>query len=341
VDGPGVGLLVGGNRAGRVVSISGARLGWLLGLDPVENAALLPWLTRRPIFTRSSCRTAVDSFASEPLARDRDVRLHGARTFFTRSGVLQSVHSFSSSTLGPALITFFRDHRGYGVALVAWRGDEYVHPSGSIIRRRARDSSWRTTSCSWASPSSCCSDRVSPAYEAVNGTQVTVGSPYFAAVAAAGRGGTVVLDGHRSGGQLANGGRRRALAAREDLGVGGAGECGGARGLSRTPLVGVGGGLLVGGRRRGGTAHLEGRGPERASSRRLGVGVARPPVPGDDRAPGIVVLAVGSWCDLVHDTLGGHVGEEPTDGGWTGSTSPSGGFAAVATSLEKQTQTKG
>ena len=28
-------------------------------------------------------------------------------TFFTRSGVLQSVHAFSSSTLGPLLIGFF------------------------------------------------------------------------------------------------------------------------------------------------------------------------------------------------------------------------------------------
>ncbi|MHB1906980.1 MAG: cytochrome c biogenesis protein CcsA, partial [Acidimicrobiales bacterium] len=85
-------------------------LGWggFWGWDPVENAALLPWLTatayihsvivqdRRGLFRVWNLSLAVATFALTILG-----------TFFTRSGVLVSVHAFSSSTLGPILITFF------------------------------------------------------------------------------------------------------------------------------------------------------------------------------------------------------------------------------------------
>ena len=85
-------------------------LGWggFWGWDPVENAALLPWLTatayvhsvivqdRRGLFRVWNLSLAVATFALTVLG-----------TFFTRSGVLQSVHAFSSSTLGPLLIGFF------------------------------------------------------------------------------------------------------------------------------------------------------------------------------------------------------------------------------------------
>ena len=84
--------------------------GWggFWGWDPVENAALLPWLTatayvhsvivqdRRGLFRVWNLSLAIATFALTILG-----------TFFTRSGVLQSVHAFSSSTLGPLLIGFF------------------------------------------------------------------------------------------------------------------------------------------------------------------------------------------------------------------------------------------
>ena len=85
-------------------------LGWggFWGWDPVENAALLPWLTatayihsvivqdRRGLFRVWNLSLAITTFALTILG-----------TFFTRSGVLQSVHAFASSTLGPVLIIFF------------------------------------------------------------------------------------------------------------------------------------------------------------------------------------------------------------------------------------------
>jgi len=76
-------------------------LGWggFWGWDPVENAALLPWLTatayihsvivqdRRGLFRVWNLSLAIATFSLTVLG-----------TFFTRSGVLQSVHAFSSST---------------------------------------------------------------------------------------------------------------------------------------------------------------------------------------------------------------------------------------------------
>lgn len=85
-------------------------LGWggFWAWDPVENSALLPWLTalayihssmaqeQRSVFRAWSHSLIVSTFALTILG-----------TFITRSGVLQSVHAFSSSTLGPLLISFF------------------------------------------------------------------------------------------------------------------------------------------------------------------------------------------------------------------------------------------
>jgi cytochrome c-type biogenesis protein CcmF len=101
-------------------------LGWggFWGWDPVENAALLPWLTatayihsiivqdRRGLFRVWNISLAVTTFALTVLG-----------TFFTRSGVLQSVHAFSSSTLGPILISFFLITVGGALVLIIWRGD--------------------------------------------------------------------------------------------------------------------------------------------------------------------------------------------------------------------------
>ena len=84
--------------------------GWggFWGWDPVENSALLPWLTgtaylhsvivqdRRGLLRMWNMVLAITTFALTILG-----------TFFTRSGVVQSVHAFSTSTLGPILIGFF------------------------------------------------------------------------------------------------------------------------------------------------------------------------------------------------------------------------------------------
>ena len=99
-------------------------LGWggYWAWDPVENAAFLPWL----------CGTAYIHSALSA-KRGGNLRIWNVAllistfaltilgTFFTRSGVLQSVHAFSGSKLGPDLIAFFALVTLGSLALVAWR----------------------------------------------------------------------------------------------------------------------------------------------------------------------------------------------------------------------------
>ena len=108
-------------------------LGWggFWGWDPVENAALLPWLCgtaylhsvlvqeRRGLMRVWNLSLSVATFALTILG-----------TFLTRSGVINSVHAFSESTLGPILISFFFLVVVVGFGLIAWRGDRLRSPGG-------------------------------------------------------------------------------------------------------------------------------------------------------------------------------------------------------------------
>jgi len=99
---PGIGLLLGMRWAYDV-------LGWggFWGWDPVENAGLMPWLTatallhgvvmqeRHEPFRLWNMLLAIFSFL---------LVLFG--TFTTRSGMIQSVHAFSRSNLGPYFLGF-------------------------------------------------------------------------------------------------------------------------------------------------------------------------------------------------------------------------------------------
>jgi cytochrome c-type biogenesis protein CcmF len=163
-------------------------LGWggFWGWDPVENAALLPWLTatayihsvivqdRRGLFRVWNLSLAIATF---------DLTVLG--TFFTRSGVLQSVHSFSSSTLGPLLIGLFFFTLALGVGLLAWRGDSLRSPVG-VDHPLSREGLFVVNNILFVGFAIVVLlGTVFPLlYEAVNGTQVTVGTPYFATIAA-------------------------------------------------------------------------------------------------------------------------------------------------------------
>ena len=108
-------------------------LGWggFWAWDPVENAALLPWLCgtaylhsvlvqeRRGLLRVWNLSLSVATFSLTILG-----------TFLTRSGVIESVHAFSDSTLGPVLISFFLLVVVVGFGLIAWRGDRIRSPGG-------------------------------------------------------------------------------------------------------------------------------------------------------------------------------------------------------------------
>ena len=163
-------------------------LGWggFWGWDPVENAALLPWLTgtayvhsiivqdRRGLFRVWNVSLAIVTFALTVLG-----------TFFTRSGVLESVHAFSSSTLGPVLIAFFGLTIGSGAVLIAWRGDRLRSPIG-IDGGLSREGLFVANNVLFVGFALVVlvGTAFPLLYEAINGGQVTVGAPYFATVTA-------------------------------------------------------------------------------------------------------------------------------------------------------------
>ena len=116
-------------------------LGWsgVWAWDPVENASFIPWLTatayihsvlvqeRRGMLRVWNLSLLVSTFSLTILG-----------TFLTRSGVLNSVHAFSDSNIGPYLLTFFAIIVVVSVGLIGWRGDKLRAP-GTIDSPMSRE----------------------------------------------------------------------------------------------------------------------------------------------------------------------------------------------------------
>ena len=116
-------------------------LGWsgVWAWDPVENASFLPWLTgtayihsvlvqeRRGMLRVWNLSLLVATFSLTILG-----------TFLTRSGVLNSVHAFSGSNIGPYLLTFFAIVLLVSIGLIGWRGDRLRSP-GTIDSPLSRE----------------------------------------------------------------------------------------------------------------------------------------------------------------------------------------------------------
>jgi cytochrome c-type biogenesis protein CcmF len=114
-----LGLILGGRWAYDV-------LGWggYWGWDPVEVAALLPWLVgtpflhsviiqeKRGILKQWNMALIILTYASVILA-----------TFLTRSGVFSSVHAFAQSAIGPMFFAFIGVTFVTSVGLLIWRWD--------------------------------------------------------------------------------------------------------------------------------------------------------------------------------------------------------------------------
>ncbi len=162
-------------------------LGWggFWGWDPVENAALMPWLCataylhsvlvqeRRGLLRVWNLSLCVAIFALTILG-----------TFLTRSGVIQSVHAFSESTLGPLLISFFAVIVIVGFGLIAWRGDRLRSPGG-IDAPLGREGAFLINNLIFIGFAFVVLlGTVFPLlYEAIKNQQVSVGAPYFNTVA--------------------------------------------------------------------------------------------------------------------------------------------------------------
>ena len=158
-------------------------LGWggYWAWDPVENSSFLPWLTatayihsvmvqeRRGMLRVWNLSLLIATFSLTILG-----------TFLTRSGVLDSVHAFSDSPLGPILLAFFAVVVAVSIALVGWRGDRLRSP-GSIDSPVSREGAFLANNVAFAAFAFVVLlGTVFPLIaEAINGDRLSVGAPYF------------------------------------------------------------------------------------------------------------------------------------------------------------------
>lgn len=101
-------------------------------------------------------------------------------TFITRSGVLESVHAFTESSLGAWLLAFFGLIVAVTVGLIAWRGDELRAP-GRIDSPLSREGAMFANNVVFAAFAFVVLlGTVFPlVVEAIDGERITVGLPYF------------------------------------------------------------------------------------------------------------------------------------------------------------------
>ncbi len=162
-------------------------LGWggYWGWDPVENASLLPWLTG------TAYLHSVMVQERRGMLRVWNLSLVGATfaltilgTFLTRSGVVESVHAFSESHIGPWLLTMFGLVVAVTVGLVGWRGDALRSP-GRIDSPLSREGAFLANNLLFAAFAFVVLlGTVFPlVVEAWNDDRISVGSPYFESMA--------------------------------------------------------------------------------------------------------------------------------------------------------------
>jgi len=158
-------------------------LGWggFWAWDPVENASFLPWLTataylhsvmvqeRRGMLRVWNLSLLCATFALTILG-----------TFLTRSGVLESVHAFSNSSIGGWILGFFALIVVVVIGLIGWRGDRLRSP-GTIDSPVSREGAFLVNNLLFAGFAFVVLlGTVFPLVtEALQDDRITVGRPYF------------------------------------------------------------------------------------------------------------------------------------------------------------------
>ncbi|HEX8151469.1 MAG TPA: cytochrome c-type biogenesis CcmF C-terminal domain-containing protein, partial [Thermoanaerobaculia bacterium] len=158
-------------------------LGWggYWAWDPVENASLLPWLTataalhsaivleRRGVLKGWTVTLIQASFLLVILG-----------TFMTRSGVFNSVHSFTQSAIGPTILVFLAAALVFSVVLLAMRIDS-LEAEGRLEGGVTREGMFLVNNLAFVLLTfTVLIGTVFPLIvEAVNGKQMSVGRPYF------------------------------------------------------------------------------------------------------------------------------------------------------------------
>lgn len=160
-----------------------AVLGWggYWSWDPVENASVMPWLVttaflhslqvqeRRQMLKTWTISLIISAFLLSVLG-----------TFLTRSGVLASVHSFSQSSIGPVFLVFLAVVLVLSLGLLFARSAELQVP-GRLDALVCRESAFMFNNVLLvAATVTILLGTIFPLIaEAVQGTQLSVGAPYF------------------------------------------------------------------------------------------------------------------------------------------------------------------
>jgi cytochrome c-type biogenesis protein CcmF len=158
-------------------------LGWggYWAWDPVENASFLPWLTataaihsallmeRKGILKGWTVTLIMATFLLTILG-----------TFMTRSGVFNSVHSFTQSAIGPTILVFLAAALLFSVVLLALRIDRLA-PEGQLESGATRDTMFLVNNLLFVLFTfTVLIGTVFPlVVEATRGVQMSVGRPFF------------------------------------------------------------------------------------------------------------------------------------------------------------------
>jgi len=158
-------------------------LGWggYWAWDPVENASFLPWLTataalhsallveRKGVLKAWTVTLVMGTYLLTILG-----------TFMTRSGVFNSVHSFTQSAIGPTILAFLAAALILSVVLLALRVDTLA-PEGRLQTGPSRDVVFLVQNLLFVLFTfTVLLGTVFPlVVEAARGVQMSVGRPYF------------------------------------------------------------------------------------------------------------------------------------------------------------------
>ena len=159
-------------------------LGWggYWAWDPVENASFMPWLTataflhtamvmeRRGQFKGWTITLALATFILTMLG-----------TFMTRSGVFNSVHSFTQSAVGPIFLVFIGVCLVFSIGLLAFRMHTLQPPQGGVPGPVSREIAFLLNNLLFvAFTFTVLLGTLYPLIkEAIDGERLSVGEPYF------------------------------------------------------------------------------------------------------------------------------------------------------------------
>jgi len=158
-------------------------LGWggYWAWDPVENASLLPWLTATAALHSAIVmerRGVLKGWTVTLIQASFLLTILG--TFMTRSGVFNSVHSFTQSAIGPTILAFLAAILIFSIALLAMRIDT-LEAEGRIESGASKEGAFLFNNLIFVLLTfTVLIGTVFPlVVEAIKGKQMSVGRPYF------------------------------------------------------------------------------------------------------------------------------------------------------------------